>query len=321
MARVGLIYGADDAEYVGITEGESIDSSEDVDVDLTPDQYHQAVGALASYRSMVDDALARIDRAKAQIKSAQEVYAQNTAWMVPLHADAVTARDEAAWAAMDAKAARDAAAARAELAAEDAEKGERLFVKVERPGRETRRMMYGAASRYRLHRKGCAMAGGVSGIDANGLRMDDACDMYVRGALACGRCKPDDLMAADPVNGKAVAGARYNRESKVLNITVYQLQQASRAAGSPWRRGNMAGLVVMSSATFDVPDGAVVVGWRDPDVKYGAMIPYIHREPVFQALADRTRWRVQWNEQPGREGYLIVRAKTKAEIREEKEGE
>jgi hypothetical protein len=318
MTRVGLIYGADDAGYVGITEGEPVDSSEDVDVDLTDAQHHQAVSSLASYRSMVDDALAQIDRTKAQIKSAQATYAENTAWLVPLHAAAVTARDDAQWADRDARAMAEAKVAQAELAAEDAKLGPRLFVTTERPARETHRMMYGSATRLRLHRRGCpAVSGDPNVREQDGLRMDDACDLYVKGALACGRCKPDTLMAADPVNGKAVDGARFNRESKVVKITLHQLQQASR--GLPWRRGDKAGLVVMSPATFEVVDEAVVIGWRDPANGYGESVPEKHREALFQFVANRRGWVAWWNTQLGREGYLIARAMTKAEIRAGKE--
>lgn len=302
-----------------------MNTSDVVDVALSEEQVSQAVDAWRDYKADADTALRALRQAQDDIAAARERYVQRTGWLRDAHFEAAQAqaeREREDWVAeMD----RQAQVEQSRLDAEDAEKGERLFVRVERPARERRQFSLNDAARWRLHRRDCAHATEVTRNDRDGIRMDDACDMYVAGALACGRCKPDDLMAADPVNGDAVNGdavqrARFNRESKPVNVTEHQLKQAIKAVR--WHRGAVPGLVVMSTRTFNVSDGEAVVGWHDPAHKYGHPIPAEHREDVFQEAAAHQGWTVEWNSERDRTqpGYLIVRAKTKAEIRAEKGG-
>jgi hypothetical protein len=304
---------------MGVTDGiDPKETSDVVDVDLSEEQAAIATRAFDEYRVKVAGAMADLNAAINAINAASAAYrAATAAWLQPAWEDGVQAeldREEAEW---KAKADAEWKARCERIAAEDAELGQRLFVQVERPVHERKRYAWGDPARWRIHVKGCRHAQDVTRNNADGIRMDDACGLYLGGALACGRCKSDDTMAADPVNGEKIRTERSVRESKLVNVTLDQLKKT--ITGVPWCRYNRDGLVFMSPTTFDVQPGYAVVGWREIDDKYATFIPDEYREAVFQQAASRKGWAVWWNTQPGREGYLIVRAKTKAEIRREKE--
>lgn len=326
MTRVGLLYvdegdGCANAEIVGVAEGVgAVDTSDETDVDLTPAQVEAAQDAYERFVVRHSAAVVALKAAQAEIASAKETYKADTAWLVPLHQAGVIRDEEAQAAEYRAQADQRNAEHDARMAAEDAQLGERLFVQVDITG-AWKRHGWGKPQTFKIHRRECRNVRGIPSHDYSHLRMDPACELYIKGAQVCGVCKPDDLMAADTANGEKVTEVRRRRESVPVSLTPAALRKGVKVHDAQWKTGPFPGLTIMAGDSFpDVPKHAKIVGWKDPAQSWGAQIPEDVREQVYQAACTNNGWVVAWNTQPGRTGYLVVRAKTKAEIREEREG-
>lgn len=329
MVHVGWIYadiGTDaDAELIGVTDDvsglDTGDGSTIVELNLTDDQAATARAAYLQYRVSVDNALRMIDEARGYIKDARAAFDEATMWLKPLYDAEVRAQDERE--REEYRVRRDAAAKAREdaLAAQDAELGPRLFITTERPPNEVRKLMYGHTARLRLHRRYCNTAHKDPAVARqDGMRMVEACELYFLGAITCGVCKPDDLMVTDPVDGARVDAERLRRESAPVTLTPAAVRKSIHVDGVRWKNGALAGLTLMSKDSFpDVVKHAHVIGWKDPGKSWAEQIPGNVRDLVYQAAA-ANKWHVEWNTQPNRGGYLVVRAMTKAEIRRARDG-
>lgn len=217
-----------------------------VPVLMTTAQVRAATDALSTLNSRLDAAEEGAARCKAEVAAALADYQRTTgSWLTPLHEQARKDRD--ATLAADDRRQADADKARADqlLAERDDQAGPRDYARVPAPRASVPaqyRNKYGPQT-WRLHKVGCAAIDdsleenpdtAYAWVSAR-LRAGAALDLYVGGALACGRCKVVDALAADthlPRTSRDMATAELaRREATPAPISTKTLEEMVRGIG------------------------------------------------------------------------------------------